>query len=300
MKRVGLTLAFAVLCATIGTVAFASSASAAAPEIGRCVKVAPSTEGGKKVFKGKFSDHKCTKEAKKGNGHHEWEPEPVEPKTYESPGSSETATLETAKGFKVECKNHKVEGEFTGPKSETEALGLYGCTEGSEPCQTVNYEESPPSFSEGTIVALPLEGELGLVSAGRKPVVGWAIKPKTGDTVMVFYCGTPPPKLPEPPTLPPAAAASPNATLPSAALVTIEGSFITTVKPADRPLEEWFDYNKGAAGKQTPEKFEGGEAHTLKAKILTLAGEESEEAISYSTSEEQINPEEPVEIKVIA
>ncbi len=175
----------------IGLVAGATcvaSASAALPEIGRCVKAAPKTEGGKKVFDGKYSNGKCTEEAKNGKGKHEWVPEPGEDKEYESPGSTETATLETPKGIKVACKDHKVYGEYTGPKTETQTLGLYECelTNEKVPCQSVNFNETPPAYAEGTLIADALEGELGLVSGGRKPVAGWAMKPNSGSDVAIF------------------------------------------------------------------------------------------------------------------
>jgi hypothetical protein len=268
---------------TIGLVAgatWAASANAALPEIGRCVKAAPKTEGRKKVFDGKYSSGKCTTEAKNGKGKHEWVPEPGEKKEYESPGSSETATLETPKGIKVACKNHKVYGEYTGPKTETQTLGLYECELASEkvPCESVNFNETPPAYTDGTIYAEALEGELGLVNGGSKPVAGWAIKPKSGSDVAIFECG---------------------ATVGLGTKFIIEGSYITTVKKVDRPKEEWFDYNTGAGGKQVPEKFEGAtEAHTLKATILKGV-EKIEEPIGYSTGEEELFNEEKLEIKAI-
>lgn len=291
-----------------------SAASAALPEIGHCVKLEGTKSGsGKKTYTGKFTNRKCTRESKAANGKFEWMPGPGAEKEFESPGALEPVTLETAGGTAIACENSKMFGEYTGAQTETDHIGLYGCkdTATQKPCQSLRPEEtSAPTPEEGTILSSEVEGKLGFINGkGSKPEVGWEYKAKTG-AMFTFECGVPveAPKLPEAPsgTLPEvpggAPAAKPAAALPTElpTLVTIEGAFIGSVKPVDRPVEEFFFKYNGAHGKQTPAMFEGGEAAALTANIVVpkLPPEEKTEAIGYTGIEEE-SVVEDYEIKAI-
>jgi len=172
--------------------AAASSASAALPELGKCVKQQAERVGFRKVYHGAYTNSSCTKKAKSDNSKYEWVAGPGEKKEYESPGAGEPAALEVPGGNQIECANHKVYGEYTGAKTETRTIGLYECKElfSLEPCQSIDTNETPPTYIPGTIISQPLEGELGAINAKlKRPSVGWAFKPKTGPILFIIECG---------------------------------------------------------------------------------------------------------------
>src|SRR5207245_2292575 len=85
-----------------------SSASAALPELGRCV-----SEPGK----GAFTRSSCAPLSKTHTGNFEWLPGPGA-----SPAVKENfngALLETVNGGRINCTAIQLFGEYTGPKSET-------------------------------------------------------------------------------------------------------------------------------------------------------------------------------------
>jgi hypothetical protein len=259
-----------VLLVTAGTVAAlgASAASAALPEIGRCLKVEATREGSRKVYHGKYTNRKCTTESRKSNGKFEWTPGPGTEKGFESPGASEPVNLETAGGTVIACTNSKMFGEITGEKTETDEISLYGCQDVAtkEPCQSLRPKEVPPTPEEGTILSQEVEAELGFISkSGKKPKVGWDYKAKSGSDIFIFECGK-------------------TGSVPTA--VTIEGSFIGQVKPVNRMREEFQLTYSAPGGKQQPEMFEGGAKDTLTATLLKLP-ETLTEQIGYSGLEEQ-------------
>lgn len=274
-KAVGLLVVVCGLCLIA-----ASGASAALPELGRCAKVEGVKEGRKKVFHGKYTNKACTKESSAADGKYEWNPGPGAETEFESPGTLEPVTLETATGKKIACANSKQDGEFLGAKTAKTEISLYECKEaaGGEPCQSLRPEETPPTAQEGTILSLPLEAELGQVSKGSEPVVGWAFKAKTGNDLFVFECGK---------------------TTGAGTKVSIEGSFIGVVsKIVDRAGEEDRMRYTAHAGKQTPEAFEGGSPDTLTASFVSPSLQSSSEQIGYIAGEEQ-SLSEPLEIKAI-
>jgi hypothetical protein len=261
-------------CALVGTLA--PTASAALPELGRCVPVEGVHEGKKTVYHGKYGNKGCTRE-KPGAGRYEWSAGAGAEKTFSGAGSAEAATLETPEGRRIACGVGRNEGEYTGSKTEKLTFTLNSCEETSlhVPCQSVDPEEKEPKPIEGTIKTLPLEGELGFITAGAKPSVGWAIKPEIGPDIAVFECGK---------------------TLGLGTKVLIEGTFITSVKkPLDKMAEEFHQKYAAIHGTQTPEELEGGATDTLTASFLTGL-EETSESVGYIANEELIL-EEPTEIK---
>ena len=164
---------------------------------------------------------------------------------FESPGTLEPATLETTGGKKIACGNSKQFGEFLTAKTAETEISLYECKEAAsgEPCQSLRPEESPPTPEEGTIISNPAEAELGLVSGGSKPKVGWDYKAKTGSALFQFECGK---------------------TTGLGTKVTIEGSFIGVVsKIVNRMGEEDKLRYTAPGGKQSPAQFEGGSPDVL-------------------------------------
>jgi len=322
MRRTRYVILAAVAVCAVAALG-ASSASAALPEIGRCVKLEGTKEGRKTNYSGKYSNKKCTRESASSTGKYEWMPGAGEEKGFESPGTLEPVTLKTAGGTAIECKNSKQFGEYTGANTEKDEISLYECTLSTtgETCQSLRPEETPPTSEPGTIISLPLEGTLGYIKkAGTRPQLGWEYKAKTGPFLFVFECGGP--ALPPPPTVPPAgevpevpapeapapevpapeepgAPGAPSAALPTA--VTIEGSFISQIlRPIDRMAEEYKLRSVAANGKQSPEMFEGGAKDTLTITLLdpnTLKS--TTEAIGFSAPEEEQSFAEDLEFRAI-
>lgn len=260
------------------TAAESASASAASPELGRCVKVEGVKEGKKTVYKGHYSSRNCVHEAKPGHGRYEWEAGPGEEKEYENTGELEPATLETTAGTAISCMNHKLYGEYTGATTETATLALYECTNAaSEPCTSL-LEEGKPELEKGRIVFEALEGTLGVISTtGSKPKVGWDLKPKTGSTAVTFECG---------------------ATQGLGTKYVVEGSVIGEIKPVNHMHEEFKGNWRAAGGVQNPKSFEGGAEDTLKATILSGLEAPKTEAIGLTMLKEEVSTVEAYEYRV--
>ena len=265
-----------VLCGSC--LAVAASASGALPELGRCAKVEGSKEGRKTVYHGKYTNKACTKESSQASGKYEWSTGPGAETQFESPGTLEPATLQTTGGKKIACADSKQFGEFLSAKTAKSEISLYECKEvaSGEPCQSLRPEENPPTPQEGTIISNPAEAEVGLVSGGSKPKVGWDYKAKTGSDLFQFECGK---------------------TTGLGTKVTIEGSFIGVVsKVVNRMGEEDKMRYAAVGGKQSPAQFEGGSPDVLTATFLTPSLQSSSEQIGYIAEEEQ-SFSEPLEIK---
>lgn len=313
MRRTGILMLS--LAAVSAAAAFAASgAYAELPEIGRCVKVEGLKEGHGTKYSGKYKNHNCTKPSANSTGKYEWTPGAGTEKTFESPGTLEPVTLKTAAGTAIECKNSKQAGEYTGATTEKDEISLYECTLSTthETCQSVRPEEVPPTPVPGTVISLPLEGKLGYIhKSGRKPVIGWEYKPKTGPYLFAFECGGPelPTGLPttppagEVPTVPtpevPAAPSAPSASVPTA--VTIEGAFISVIgKPIDKMAEEYSLHSVAFQGKNQPEMFEGGAKASLTGNIIEVkAAKTTTEAIGFSAEAEEQSFSEELEFKAI-
>jgi hypothetical protein len=272
MRRMGITgicISAALALSAIG----AASASAALPELGRCTAVTPEVVNGRNVFRGEYANKTCTREAPNGHGRYEWAPGPGAKPTFAG-SNLKPLTLETVGKKKVVCDSAASEGSYTGPDTETLRFVLKNCEEpgGAKTCQNVVSEEGVPP--PGEIITNALKGELGVITGGEKPVVGWDIKPAEGSIVAEYECvkGT---------------------------VVFLEGSFINQVnkKKVNRMTGEFVLNYKAVGGKQVPESFEGGPKDTLTAKELTLLPpSEKSEQLGWSVDEEVLNEEE-LEIK---
>jgi hypothetical protein len=256
MRLVGLCL--------LGTFAFgavaagsASSALAAAPEVGRCVPAANEIIAGKRHWKGVYKNRACTVLNPTNEGHWEWVPGPGPNPGFVGQGTpEETATLETAKGRKITCTNGLAEGELTGPKSEKVNLQLIGCedTTSKEKCQNFTPEIGEPKPTPGKIQTQKLVGGLGFINKAKKQV-GWDIKPETGPVLAYFECGETP--------------------LTGTKYV-LEGSYITRIYPVNKAIEEFLQFYVAKGGKQIPTSFEGGEPDTLSVKVIEGVSERTE------------------------
>jgi hypothetical protein len=155
---------------------FAAQASAAAPEFGRCVKVAKGT--------GKFSSSHCTVEA--AGGSYEWmQGAGATKKLTLVLKAGTTITVETVRGTKITCTGGTGTGEYTGPKTVSLAVRWEGCkTSGGE----VESQGQP----NGVVVLKPLIGVLGVIKKGTTPVfnkIGLDLSPEeAGGPVGQMHC----------------------------------------------------------------------------------------------------------------
>jgi hypothetical protein len=258
MKRITLSALAMLTFMAVG----AASSQAALPELGRCVKAVGKT--------GAYRNAACTAPAS-GKGTFNWLPGPgAKPKFS---GTGESTALETTSKRKILCGGSTWEGDYTGPKTETVTVVLIGCTEvaSKKPC------ESNPAREGEIEPGQPLEGELGFIKGGTKPVVGLDLKQQP--TFMAFECG----RLGEANTG-----------------VVVEGSVIGAVAAGtasniNRMSEETLIKYKAKSGAQLPEQFEGGPKDTLTATFVSGQGNLVEGmALLGAVSD---GAEEPLEIK---
>ncbi len=121
MKRiriVGLCLVAAFALSAIAV----STASATAPEFGRCLKKAKAEGSG-------FSDSKCNKAIGTG-AKYEWTTTIVKKGLSSVIKSGTTATLETVSKTKITCKGETATGEVDAPKDAKLTADFTGCESG--------------------------------------------------------------------------------------------------------------------------------------------------------------------------
>jgi hypothetical protein len=266
-RIIGAALVAALALAAIG----AASASAAAPEFGRCIK-----ETG-----GKFENAGCTKE-KAGATKFEWYPatgdaangkeKPLVKNKFSSKkeAASEEASLESANKSKIECTEEQSVGAeyFTGAGTNNKRIKklvaeFTGCKETTlgTACQN--------TAKEGEIVTESLEGELGIVKKGTeaaKNKIGVDLKPEPPATKeAVFNCAG------------------------GAVKIEVIGSVIHEVKANSMLLTAKEVFKCTAPAKQVPEKFEGVGPDILESSLNGGAFEHSCQRIkAINTGEEKI------------
>lgn len=263
------TIALCVLCAlAVGLIA-AATASAAAPEFGRCIKKAKAEGSG-------YSDSKCN-EATGSAARYEWVAGPgskprfsaVErfvgtanyrrclmaredeeagdlegaKKIYEQFGLSkaicepilaeaegkEPVVIETTTGVRVECGAVSTTGEYAGAKTVGDVATVFTECAVSESSTTCQ----SAGAASGEVLTHTLNGELGVIKTEGVPKnnkIGLDLKATTGEVIAEFECG-------------------------ALTQITVTGSFIRQVRANVMFLEEdeRVTQNKGF---QKPEKFE--------------------------------------------
>jgi hypothetical protein len=227
----------------IVSLGIATTASAAPPEFGRCVAAIGKT--------GAYKGTSCTAPAG-GKGAYNWLPGPGPAPAFS--GSGEKVGLETPGKLKLICGAATFDGAYSGPKTVLVTLDLIGCENAAtkQKCQTT-------LVKEGEIEA-ELEGEIGFISGGAKPVVGLDLKPpasSSSSNVTTFQCG----KAGEVPSV--------NAV--------VEGSVIGPIKPINHMVEEFKLTYAETNGVQAVRQFEGGAQDTLVAKLLSGGQTKTEE-----------------------
>ncbi len=162
----------AVLCCAIvaaSSVALSASASAAAPEFGRCIKFKAS----EKPFTGKYTNSSCTAKSEAEEGKYEWLPG-VEKNHFTATGTA--VNLEgTTLSNRIHCESSALAGEYSGAKEvKNVSLTLHGCKmEAIRVCVVASEPEKPIELTglEGIVgldeVASPYNAGLDLYRAGR-------------------------------------------------------------------------------------------------------------------------------------
>jgi hypothetical protein len=221
-----------------------SSASAALPELGRCLPVEKVQEGKKASYHGAYKNATCTKPSAADKGKYEWAAGPGADDTFTAEFIEEVA-FETVGGDRVECESAALEGgEYTGPKTEKfSSAVLFDCGNGTSGCQT--NPTKPDQIEDPNTV----EGELGVITGGAKPTPGWVLK----GLLFAFTCGGEMTEV--------------------ESIDTIEGSVIGTVRRGILSGGAASDLNKMSKGTlvafkqkeglQLPEAFEGAATDTL-------------------------------------
>lgn len=259
-----------VLC-VLGACAVASvgagAASAALPELGRCVKVStPKT--------GEFSRSNCIGISAKHVGEYEWQAGPGAKKAFKALASG--FSLVTPEGTTIGCSNEQLTGEYTGAKSAkvSETL-LEGC-ELVGPLKQACYTNplEPGKITSKTALA----AELGDIPGSKNelnPFVGWDLKSENSSLpFLTFTCG------------------EGGGTI----AVTLEGSVIGKVTRTGIMSTGFGLTYKESAGKQIPSSFIGGAEDVLTETLKPLGpGERKEQAGLASGA--TINDEESLEIK---
>jgi hypothetical protein len=234
-----------VVAVALGAVA-ATSASAAAPEYGRCLKQASGS--GKK-----FSDSKCTKEASGSAAKYEWLPGAAKTKFTSSGG---VGVLTTVGGSGVECKAESSTGEFV-PGNNKEETGIVvtftGCKSTGLPCTT-------PNAKSGELVTNELEGLVGWENKALKKTDFELIPSKNvaSGFFIEFEC--------------------------EGLLVKVRGKLLVPIKNDKMTETETLKY-KAKKGKQKPEKWEESSGNAiLEAAFSNFKGGAFEQAAQEITA----------------
>jgi hypothetical protein len=218
-----------------------AGASAALPELGRCVNVGSG---------GAFTTKNCVGTSATKSGKFEWEPGPGAKPQFEANQIGEVL-LETVGGEKIVCGPSEIKGEWSGAKTASLNIEFHGCQDAQlRACTTP--EVGPQKESEIKTTE-PIEGEIGFISGKgtRFPKVGIDLKSKSAAPMLTFTCSTSPTTFP-----------------PSSELWTVEGSVIGELKPVDTMKTEGKAVFRAIKGVQIPEKFEEG----VKDVLITKRG----------------------------
>jgi hypothetical protein len=161
MRRIRIA-GLCLVAAFVVSVAATATASAAAPEFGRCVKETAVN----KVYSGSYSDSKCTKavsEAEKAKkGKYEWEAGFGAKNKFTTSGGA--STLATAGGKTVTCTGESSTGEYLKDgtnKKESTTVEFQGCKSNGFACTTAGK-------ATGELETNELIGEVGFENKAAK------------------------------------------------------------------------------------------------------------------------------------
>jgi hypothetical protein len=232
----------------------------AAPEYGRCLKVAKGA--------GRFANGTCTKAG--GTNTYEWFPAVGGPNPLVKPRFTATikplmeAKLYISGKHTISCTGEAGGGEYTGAKAIANiAVAFTGChldTAGGS-CQSLD-------AASGEVVLNTLQGELGVIATSTegplKNKIGIALRPASGTVVAAFACASTP--------------------------VLVTGSVIGEVPRDAMAVSAVVKFVSSTKGAQKPARFEGGEEDVLQTKLGEVApAEQTGLKLTMSqTSEEKV------------
>jgi len=161
----------------------AASASAEAPEYGRCLKAAQVS----KKYTGKYDNSKCIppkteaekKAVEKGEGKFEWHPG-VEKAGQTSKGGK--AILEEAGKYSVGCESEESRGEYSGTKDVKHLIVKF------KKCQAPGLTCTSEGHEKGELETVPLEGRVVWENEKSKKVA-LDLFPEGGGEFIEFNCG---------------------------------------------------------------------------------------------------------------
>ncbi len=208
--------------------ALSAAAASAAPEFGRCTKVAAGT--------GAFATRNCTSEG--GERRYAWQPG-VARRGFTGAGGE--ATLDTSKfGLTLKCTSETSTGEYSGTTTVTNVvIALHGCEEvfPAGPCSTTG-------AADGEVVSHPLSGTLGVTRRSpegpAKNRIGLMLS--SADGIFAEY------------NCPPA--------FPNVLRGSVIGPVLANVMSSS-PMRNF----KSTGSRQSPERFEGGPRASLESSI---------------------------------
>jgi hypothetical protein len=229
--------------------------AATLPEIGHCVALAKAT--------GRYKTSACTTLSEGGNtGKYEWSPWPGQKSAFTGAVSIGGVTLETVRKLTiVKCTGGSLAGEYTGPASAAMTVKFTGC----EGTKTLLGSCQSEGAAAGEVRWAPLEAHFGITKTATSSPAGWVFAPASGSTLASMTCG--------------------------GKAATLSGSLIGPATPVNKMSGTFTLKFKGASGKQTPEKLEGGVKQTP---LLELS---SGNEVAGVTFEMLISNEEVLELK---
>jgi hypothetical protein len=256
MKRIRITGICLVVVFVMGAVA--ASASAEAPEFGRCLKT--QVGGGTK-----YTTAKCTVVASGEKEIFEWYSafggsKPLEKAGFATKLKPETiATLETIAGSKITCKGETSGGKYTGNKTVGGVvLKFTSCESGGGKCNSAGKGAGEITWNE-------LDGVLGIWKTGETKVQDKAaisLKPTTGEELVEFFCG--------------------------GLVIKLKGSLLLPVPANAMKLSATVKFT-AAKGKQKPEKFVEGPQEVPECKFAAAPYEKCGLTIALiQTNEEKV------------
>jgi hypothetical protein len=225
------------------------------PEIGRCHKLSKPT--------GKYQIAGCTtKSAGEDSGYYEWTFEPGRARSFTF--KTNAGMLETVAGIKIKCRENIYSGEYTGSKTATVNLRLYGC----EPTNRIGIKCQSMEAQAGEVVFNTLEGNLGYIANGTEPTVGMALTPTAAEAPYVtqFHCGE--------------------------VSISVTGAVIARYAPVNTMTTTFTVSFTETKGKQSPEALEGG-----LPQLLSMIIGESAPAQTGFKAPDKVTNQEGLEIK---
>lgn len=229
-----------------------------APEFGRCVRAPAEKVGGKTVYHGGYTTATCLVASPTRTGKFNWLPGVVKAGFTTALKPSTTAKLETVTKVKVTCKGESGSGLITGTKTVGEVVMKFtGCESKAKKCTTAG-------LAAGEIETKRLEGGLG-----------WEDKPLKKVALDLFPIGNAGPVV--------------EYACEGGASTTLVGSVLAPVVAGKMVVTATLKFT-ATAGKQKPERFEGGEQDVLTSVLgeqvgLTLPSRQTdEEAVEVNTA----------------